>query len=551
MIFENLTSLTLPEGNVEEIMIGGVPLWSASPVPRDYTLVDYIESTGVQYIDTGFQHNQNTRVVMDAQLTRSTTTTTSTALNNTNIGSFFTVTNGSTTWNRSNSGGGLGLAPANIGVHSSTATITLTAKVALSGVVIKGAYTTESNYDKVTLTVAGSTVLSAVSGTSTNAQRWSGSIAAGKTIVLTYTKDGSVNATSEAVSFTITCNPLTTTTASPAMLFSGCISASSAERNVFWYGNNSTPAWAADYNTSSNRILMTDLGVTDRLLIDFNKNVLSINSVVKNTWTETTFQSTANLVLLANNTGGTIQYYAPAKLYSCQIYDNDVKIRDFYPCVRKADNVAGLWDRVNKQFYESTGTGNFIAGPAAKSQLPKEYTRLEYIESTGTQYIDTNFCATSNTKIEADLQWTNLTIAQYSGSYSSSSYLAFGMNSKYEIYMGNTYANTGTPTTDRTIIIMDASNKTAIINGSSYTISYSSFTTTTTTHTIFALNRTTAINSNCSMKLYSYKIYDNDTLIRDFIPCINPSGEIGLYDLVYGVFYNNAGTGTFTAGPEV
>ena len=40
-------------------------------------------------------------------------------------------------------------------------------------------------------------------------------------------------------------------------------------------------------------------------------------------------------------------------------------------------------------------------------------------------------------------------------------------------------------------------------------------------------------------------------VIRKFVPCKNASGEVGLYDTVEGQFYANAGTGTFTAGPEI
>ena len=56
---------------------------------------------------------------------------------------------------------------------------------------------------------------------------------------------------------------------------------------------------------------------------------------------------------------------------------------------------------------------------------------------------------------------------------------------------------------------------------------------------------------NAPMKLYSCQIYDNDTLVRDYVPCQKPDGTIGLWDDVNSVFYGNAGTGTFTAGPAV
>ena len=42
-------------------------------------------------------------------------------------------------------------------------------------------------------------------------------------------------------------------------------------------------------------------------------------------------------------------------------------------------------------------------------QLPSGYTQVEYIESTGTQYIDTGIIPTNNTKFEMDFQLTDIT----------------------------------------------------------------------------------------------------------------------------------------------
>ena len=53
-------------------------------------------------------------------------------------------------------------------------------------------------------------------------------------------------------------------------------------------------------------------------------------------------------------------------------------------------------------------------------------------------------------------------------------------------------------------------------------------------------------------RLYYVKIWDNDTLVRDFIPSYRVSdGEIGLYDLVNDEFYSNKGTGTFIKGNDI
>ena len=70
--------------------------------------------------------------------------------------------------------------------------------------------------------------------------------------------------------------------------------------------------------------------------------------------------------------------------------------------------------------------------------------------------------------------------------------------------------------------------------------------------TLFALNNAGSVDARMLVgRLYSCKIYDNNALIRDLIPCTNASGAAGLYDIVNGIFYGNAGTGVFTVGTEV
>lgn len=54
-----------------------------------------------------------------------------------------------------------------------------------------------------------------------------------------------------------------------------------------------------------------------------------------------------------------------------------------------------------------------------------------------------------------------------------------------------------------------------------------------------------------SAKLYSFRLTDNDILVRDMIPCKAADGKIGMYDRKSGVFYGNAGSGTFIEGPGI
>ena len=109
---------------------------------------------------------------------------TSVTITETNVDSYFTSSNGSYTFVQS---GGT-LENNNKNIDSTSATITLTAKQT-SSIRFNYGWGSEANYDKFTIVVAGTTVISSVSGTGSNSQ--SGTISKGQTISLTYSKDGS------------------------------------------------------------------------------------------------------------------------------------------------------------------------------------------------------------------------------------------------------------------------------------------------------------------------------------------------------------------------
>ena len=52
--------------------------------------------------------------------------------------------------------------------------------------------------------------------------------------------------------------------------------------------------------------------------------------------------------------------YTDFRMYYFKLTNNGVLVRDLVPCYRKADNVAGMYDIVNDNFY--AGTGSFVVG---------------------------------------------------------------------------------------------------------------------------------------------------------------------------------------------
>lgn len=110
--------------------------------------------------------------------------TTSVTITESNVSKYFTSSNGSYTFVQS---GGI-LENNNKNQNSTAATITLTANQT-SSIRFNYGQGSERNYDKFTIVVAGTTVISSVSGTGSNSQ--SGTISKGQTISMTYSKDSS------------------------------------------------------------------------------------------------------------------------------------------------------------------------------------------------------------------------------------------------------------------------------------------------------------------------------------------------------------------------
>ena len=182
--------------------------------------------------------------------------------------------------------------------------------------------------------------------------------------------------------------------------------------------------------------------------------------------------------------------------------------------------------------------------------LPSGYKKLEYIQSSGTQYINTGFNPNQNTKIELDVlsaEGTSSNIPYIFGAQDSNNYFV----ATWVLGYGNGMVTTGINLYDGKFHVVKVENGALYKDGSiiaqrtvsSFSIGVPIF--------LFAVNSSRQSMGYGACKLRSCKIYDNGTLVRDFIPCKNASGVIGLWDDVNNTFYSNAGSGTFTAGPEV
>lgn len=186
-------------------------------------------------------------------------------------------------------------------------------------------------------------------------------------------------------------------------------------------------------------------------------------------------------------------------------------------------------------------------------ELYKPYKQeLAYIQSSGTQYIDTGFVPNQDTRVVVDLQPTSentsLAANDFFGARTSTSSKAFAIqwntaNNQFQHFYNNGYDNLDFGEfTVRQIIEM---NKNILsINGVTHERTYASFQCDYSLY-LCAINNAGSAGFFSNLRLYYCKIYDNGTLIRDYIPVLDWDGVPCLYDKVKRKLYYNAGTGSF------
>ena len=207
------------------------------------------------------------------------------------------------------------------------------------------------------------------------------------------------------------------------------------------------------------------------------------------------------------------------------------------------------------------------------------YDRLQYIQATGTQCINTGYVHNDTTKVDIRVSfdsvsktWQCIYGARNAGNAKtrftawlgnnifgrelgaarqdiSSSSLKAKVDEIYDIHLDKTGYSSVTPENGQTVS-KDANSSDNTSSGGALAAGQTDF--LFVVHELVSGEANWTSNHWALAKLYSCKIYSGETLERDFVPVKRKSdGAIGLLDLANGGFYANAGTGTFNAGAVV
>lgn len=184
---------------------------------------------------------------------------------------------------------------------------------------------------------------------------------------------------------------------------------------------------------------------------------------------------------------------------------------------------------------------------------------IEYLQSSGTQYIDLGFLYSTDNSYEIDCGIKYLSyLIQYNGWDAGG---AFGIRangkpdngasaSGFGIDIKNTYVKTN-------LIIQSGSSSNSIlsvnVNGDVYSNtrahSYLATYASDKGYRLFACYSENTTTHYCQEAIYWCKVKINDVLVMDLIPV--RVGQMGyLYDKISGHLFANAGTGDFILGND-
>lgn len=206
--------------------------------------------------------------------------------------------------------------------------------------------------------------------------------------------------------------------------------------------------------------------------------------------------------------------------------------------------------------------------------LPSAYQRIQYLESTGTQYINTGKIPTDNTRMQLKYYTTSTGSFYCAGARSGASTIYFAQSgatsgAKVSCTVNGTsvtaedsggvdfkrvssgqlfeiMVQTNTDSTYDYSIVDYTHNKYYRTTG----VSYTPMGAVSNPIYLFAFNPSYVVTG--TNRCYYFKLYRDGRIILDGVPCYRKSdGVAGLYDLVTGTFFTNSGTGEFVKGPDI
>lgn len=199
-------------------------------------------------------------------------------------------------------------------------------------------------------------------------------------------------------------------------------------------------------------------------------------------------------------------------------------------------------------------------------ELPSGYTRLNYIQSQGTAYIDTGLILHSGYVITLDLEVATTTANcafwgyRWKGSYTDPYQCYVQTNTgRNHVFFGTNFRGHGNddafPFNQRFTMVIDSTNGIVTLDGQKITVNIDVANIADENGSsvkipyLGAFNCVTyAATTNNVAKYYGYTVKENGAVIQHFIPAIDPNGVYGMFDTISQSFFKSAVSEQFIGG---
>ena len=295
----------------------------------------------------------------------------------------------------------------------------------------------------------------------------------------------------------------------------------------------------------------------------------------------TVFQANGN-IYVGNVNMPTMSSGSSLCIYRFKIYDGDSVVSDFVP-VQNPNGTAGLYDIVGSAGFRPSATATAFTAGGIKPEPEEEYPdcepdvvvpsgmkRLDYIESTGTQYIDTGILPTLDMSFETVFACSSINYGRDLVGSVSKPYSNVGSQySPLALFMcAGSYAN-------GMLVACCSLSESRTGVEIAYDTSYHKYWCSVASQAIDAVTNVPSevvteypappIAPNLSLQVFKgncwwtndhkmqekvkyFKVWTNDVVVCRLVPVCRMNGdefEYGMYDAVSGSFFANAGTGAF------
>ena len=305
---------------------------------------------------------------------------------------------------------------------------------------------------------------------------------------------------------------------------------------------------------------------------------------------ELPFTPSLDIWMFGINQGGSHAYKFNGRIYRAKISEGTEIVRDFVPALDQRISKPCMYDLINNVAYYNDGEGEFLSnrdyegdyigcgvlggignrlGVSSIDGIPMDYIRIKFLESTGTQWMNTNYVPTTYTGVYIKYQGTENSLAKSSAwpimSYDDVNHAIAPLTNRYQTSASWYWQNKIDPgywgkspdyIWESTINFYDNGNTSmkVIKNGDldrTYVLENSGnprrfdYTPTDPFRICYVKWNNAGV---CPWIIYNVKITEGLDLKRNYVPVIDPTGVPCMYDTVTGTPLYNSGSDNFIAG---